>query len=700
MTSFSPTTAQCWILIGLIFVSVRMFAPEISLAQQDLVIRKITQPHVFQMKLWASRRDSLYEKSLEHLDSVSFFDRGIFHRRVNLQQPSTTLNTTTMLVIDGSIFLHPAKRSLVKQASEFYIRSLRNRDQCATLISDGGTRYMQSMTFDQNALLQSLNATPRDTAFTSYDVLDSACKYIDHFLGRKSILLFIDNRSSTSSVSPDEIFERLKYNDIVLNVFALGDDKIDNNLRKLVFLTGGFIHYVHDEAEMNVAMEVARKDMLDPMYLLDIGFSYCGYDTSRLIQIDWISNVSRQRTDTTLSIHFSGRSANAYYTVPTSIKLGSPFMTTVSFDTIPHDFILMDYSICIQNDRPYAKASHCIPMGMLANQSVWVEPNDDSTLIVRGKNLFFSVDEWRHDRNAYQIAFSTSPNYPPPGINTIFQFIRCPSYYSSHSYFMYNTCLIHTFSYGRTDGNSWGTATMKLCDCEKTFDVDVKITNEKVLQGKARADLFLKNITSPSRIHSLALTLRFDTANIRNPVFAFTPSTITGNTYALLAVSPSRKDVLSIGLKEIDYRKGTPLLSFDFQYTPKAQSFLTYLKVLSSLIIADCCYRSPNDSISIALGSYCDPVLLKKQKKLLVLPNPIGDALTVRAQIEPQREVFVKIFNHLGKEIASIACMSDEKGVLFWSTPFQQLSRGLYLCKILFINKWGTPTTETTTFIH
>ncbi len=162
---------------------------------------------------------------------------------------------TTMLVMDVSGSMYDAgKMTAAKAAARAYVEQMRPGDQAGLLTFNTRVTYLQPVTTDRDALLQSINSLDARGDTSMFDALDQAAGILQELPGRKAVIVLTDGLDNRSKFTADEVIQAIGAGGLSISTIGLGDpSKLGTNsgldeavLQSLAARAGGVYGYAND----------------------------------------------------------------------------------------------------------------------------------------------------------------------------------------------------------------------------------------------------------------------------------------------------------------------------------------------------------------------------------------------------------------------------------------------------------------------
>lgn len=164
---------------------------------------------------------------------------------------------TTLLVMDVSGSMNSAgKLSAAKVAAQSYVDQMRTGDQTGLLIFNTSITYVQEVTTNQQALMQTIDGLRAKDDTAMYDALIEAIDVLENYSGRKAIILLADGLDNRSVKTPQDVIASIGPQGLSISIIGLGDPTHGRGaqsaldqvaLTSLAQSAGGIYGYAEDE---------------------------------------------------------------------------------------------------------------------------------------------------------------------------------------------------------------------------------------------------------------------------------------------------------------------------------------------------------------------------------------------------------------------------------------------------------------------
>ena len=163
---------------------------------------------------------------------------------------------TTLLVMDISGSMNTAgKLSAAKAAAIAYVEQVRAGDAVGLMSFNTQINYVQEITTDREALFTAINSLRAREDTAMYDALAEGVDVLENIPGRKTIIVLTDGLDNVSSLSPDEVLERIGPSGLSISTIGLGDPTVSSGsltaldeaaLQRLASRAGGAYAFADD----------------------------------------------------------------------------------------------------------------------------------------------------------------------------------------------------------------------------------------------------------------------------------------------------------------------------------------------------------------------------------------------------------------------------------------------------------------------
>jgi Ca-activated chloride channel homolog len=235
---------------------------QVALAQVDGADIRITQvdnSHFPQVTVYVSVTDAAGEPLGVNPNQIQVRENGQVMQPGQIRGSGDIGPLTTLLVMDVSGSMYDAgKLTAAKAAARAYVEQMRPGDQAGLLTFNTRVTYLQSVTPDRAALLQSIDSLDARGDTSMFDALDQAAGILQELPGRKAIIVLTDGLDNHSKYTADEVLRAIGAGGLSISTIGLGDpSKLGSNsgldeaaLQSLAARAGGVYGYANDPAAL------------------------------------------------------------------------------------------------------------------------------------------------------------------------------------------------------------------------------------------------------------------------------------------------------------------------------------------------------------------------------------------------------------------------------------------------------------------
>jgi VWFA-related protein len=249
------------LLVGLVILL--FIAPlQSALAQVDGANIRVTQvddSHFPQVTVYVSATDASGEPLGVNPNQIQVRENGQLIQPDQVRGSGDIGPLTTLLVMDVSGSMYDAgKLAAAEAAARAYVDQMRPGDQAGLLTFNTKVTYLQPVTTDRAALLQSINTLDARGDTSMFDALDQAAGILKDLPGRKAIIVLTDGLDNRSKVTADEVIRTIGAGGLSFSTIGLGDpSKLGSNsgldeavLQSLAARAGGVYGYASDSTAL------------------------------------------------------------------------------------------------------------------------------------------------------------------------------------------------------------------------------------------------------------------------------------------------------------------------------------------------------------------------------------------------------------------------------------------------------------------
>ena len=236
------------------------------------ITRKVTFSNVEEVNrviLWISATNKQGEFVTDlGREEFRVFENDVEQRVIDFYAEDRPITLAILIDTSGSM---RDKIKEVHKAAGAFVDTLREIDRALVIDFDDNVFLIQDLTFDHEALKESITSTEPLGATSLFDALHAAYRKIGQIEGRKAVILLSDGEDTSSQFSYKRVLEEAKSNNTILYTIGLGGGpggSVDRGvLKEFAEVTGGKFFFVKKAADLSDVYERIAEELRKQYYL-------------------------------------------------------------------------------------------------------------------------------------------------------------------------------------------------------------------------------------------------------------------------------------------------------------------------------------------------------------------------------------------------------------------------------------------------
>lgn len=166
---------------------------------------------------------------------------------------------TTMLVMDISGSMEKNNKfTIARNAAKAYINQMRSGDQAGLITFDTQVYYVQPITTDTKALINTIDGLKTGSDTAMFNALIEAEKALESISGRKAIIALTDGLDNQSQSNADDVITAIGPSGLTISTIGFGDASTasqsgldEGALKLLAEKSGGLYSYAADSESLS-----------------------------------------------------------------------------------------------------------------------------------------------------------------------------------------------------------------------------------------------------------------------------------------------------------------------------------------------------------------------------------------------------------------------------------------------------------------